>query len=166
MPDLQSIIKEQFAELKSVMDQVSDTEYCAPSGYLSNASIGAHVRHILEMFQCLLAGYEPGIVNYDKRPRNLTIETNRRFALDLMAELVGQIRLPDRALVLEACFGKERRTLIIESNFERELLYNLEHTIHHMALIKVGIAELTSVVVSERFGVAPSTLQYRAACVQ
>jgi len=46
------------------------------------------------------------------------------------------------------------------------MMYNLEHIIHHQALIKVAINQLSDFVVSDSFGVAPSTLQYRKECVQ
>ncbi|MEM9648432.1 MAG: hypothetical protein AAF969_08120, partial [Bacteroidota bacterium] len=48
----------------------------------------------------------------------------------------------------------------------REVMYNLEHTIHHHALIKVGIQFFTDIPLPESFGVAPSTLQHRQACAQ
>jgi hypothetical protein len=45
-------------------------------------------------------------------------------------------------------------------------MYNLEHLIHHEALIKVAITSMTEVAIPESFGVAPSTLQYRKECAQ
>ena len=51
----------------------------------------------------------------------------------------------------------------VKSSFERELLYCLDHAIHHQALIKIGLKELElSHLVSPDFGVAYSTLRYRA----
>ena len=51
----------------------------------------------------------------------------------------------------------------MKSSFERELLYCLDHAIHHQALIKIGLKELhLSHLVSPDFGVAYSTLRYRA----
>jgi hypothetical protein len=54
----------------------------------------------------------------------------------------------------------------LDSNYYREVMYNLEHTIHHHALIKVGIEHFTSLQLPESFGVAPSTMQYRETCAQ
>ena len=56
--------------------------------------------------------------------------------------------------------------LLIQSNYERELLYNLEHCIHHQALIKVAIIQSNSVAIDENFGVARSTIEYRKQCAQ
>jgi hypothetical protein len=54
----------------------------------------------------------------------------------------------------------------IQSNYYRELLYNLEHCIHHQALIKVAVLQLENISVNENFGVARSTIEYRKQCVQ
>jgi RNA-binding protein YhbY len=56
--------------------------------------------------------------------------------------------------------------LEIESNYTRELLYNLEHSIHHQALIKVAILQNNSIIIDENFGVAHSTIEYRKKCAQ
>jgi len=54
----------------------------------------------------------------------------------------------------------------IPSNYYRELAYNLEHTIHHMALIRVGVNEVSSIELPVEFGVAYSTVKYRKQCAQ
>jgi uncharacterized damage-inducible protein DinB len=163
---LHKIVADVFFELEEALLQISDEEYKMPSKHLFQSSIGQHVRHIIELFQCLVTGHETGVVNYDKRRRNYTIETERMVAITLMHQVIESIDRADRKIVLEASFGSDEEVIAIESNFVRELAYNLEHTIHHMALIRVGIAELTDVKVSEKFGVAPSTIQYRKACAQ
>ena len=73
----------------------------------------------------------------------------------------------DKPLLLIAeDYGIELAPVNIKTNYYRELAYNLEHTIHHMALIRVGIAEVSSLSVPENFGVAYSTLKFRERCAQ
>ena len=48
------------------------------------------------------------------------------------------------------------------SNLDRELVYNIEHAIHHMALIKIGIKEVApQLQLPEGFGVANSTIRHK-----
>jgi hypothetical protein len=54
---------------------------------------------------------------------------------------------------------------ICESNYFRELLYNLEHCIHHQALIKVAILQCETVTI-DNFGVDQTTIEYRNQCAQ
>lgn len=48
-----SSIKNNLYELIVLLKQLSNEEYSKPCSQLSDASIGEHTRHIIEMFQCL-----------------------------------------------------------------------------------------------------------------
>lgn len=157
-----SSIKESFTQLNVALEQVTDEEYVQPSQNLSNATIGQHTRHIIEMYQCLLNGYDTGLVCYDHRKRDMAIETNKEFAKQLLVDIASQSNQPNKELELTAIYGDATaEELKVNTNYYRELAYNLEHTIHHMALIKVGLKELNKSYVSENFGVASSTTRYR-----
>ena len=157
-------IQKTLNELSDLVSKLSDIEYCFPCNDLSNASIGEHTRHIIEMFQCLENQYENGIVNYDNRKRDHLIQTNSAFANDCIAAILNQIGKPNKNLLLQQIVDEEE--LLIKTNYHRELLYNLEHCIHHQALIKVAILQNATITIDENFGVARSTIEYRNQCVQ
>ena len=138
--------------------------YDKPSTLLSDASIGQHVRHIAEMYQGLMSGYDSGLVEYDKRKRDRNIETDTAFAEGILNEIINTLDRADKPL--QIVYQIEDREIILTSNYDREVMYNLEHAIHHMALIKVAVIEMTDIALPKEFGVAPTTLQYRAQCVQ
>lgn len=152
---------EQF---KEILLQLPDGCYTHSCAVLSNSSIGQHTRHIIELYLCLLKGYQNADVSYDNRERNKRIEQELPFAIDQIELIQEHLEKPNKAVKVtyELCGEKT----CLESNYFREVMYNLEHTIHHHALIKVGIQHFTQMELPESFGVAPSTLQYRQACVQ
>ncbi len=151
-------------ELVSLLDQLSNDDFISPCKSLSNSTIGEHTRHIIEMFQCLENQYEDGVVNYDKRNRDYRIQSDTTFALQTIEEIKTQLGKADKEIVLQQIIDGEE--LRIESNYFRELLYNLEHCIHHQALIKVAVLQLEHLQINEDFGVARSTIEYRKQCAQ
>ena len=164
---LKQSIKNIFVQINDSILQLSNEQYKQPSKHLFNATIGQHVRHIIELFICLGKGYESGVINYEKRNRDLRIETDKDFARELLAGIYRSLHAPDKTLLLEANYNElSEETMLIETNYYREILYNLEHTIHHMALIRVGINEISSIVLPQDFGVAASTLKHKKACAQ
>ena len=151
-------------ELELLLNQLSNEDYVSPCKGLSNATIGEHTRHIIEMFQCLQNQYENGIVNYDRGNRDYRIQTDTNFALQCIADIKNKLEKDNKKLVLHQIVDKEE--LHIESNYFRELLYNLEHCIHHQALIKVAVLQLEHLQLDADFGVARSTIEYRKQCAQ
>jgi len=164
---LQQAVNNVFVQLSVTLDQLNQEQYVQPCKTLLNATIGQHVRHIIELFQCLEEGYQAGLVNYEKRKRDITIESDKEFATKLLNEVHAGLNFPNKELELEACYDDNSSDSIkIATNFYREIAYNLEHTIHHMALIRVGINEVADIELPADFGVASSTIKYRKECAQ
>jgi hypothetical protein len=159
-------MKETAEELTNALGQISDTQYTMTCITLSGGSIGQHVRHVVELFQCLINGHETGIVNYDSRPRDQVIATHRTAALECLSVISNSISQSDKPMLLYTGLGLEDKQCIILTTYFREIVYNIEHTIHHMALIRIGITEASEIELPEKFGVAPATLKYRAECAQ
>jgi hypothetical protein len=157
-------INKTLNELIDLLHQLSNAEYSNPCEHLSNATIGEHTRHIIELFQCLEKQYESGIVNYDKRERNVLIQTDTDFAINQIQIIQNNLSKKNKKIKLQQVIDGEK--MDIESNYNRELLYNLEHCIHHQALIKVAILLSDTIKIDENFGVARSTIEYRKQCVQ
>lgn len=151
-------------QLKKVLLELPNDSFVKSCASLSGATIGQHTRHIIELYQCLLDGYLAAAVYYDNRKRNVQIEEDVDFAVGKIIHIQDTIERPKRKLLLHYKLnGYEDK---IESNYCREIMYNLEHTIHHQALIKVAINQFTDIILPDSFGVAPSTLSYRNECAQ
>lgn len=164
---LQQAVNNIFVQLAGTLEQLSCQEYVQPCKTLSDHTIGQHVRHIIELFQCLEKGYETGIVNYEKRKRDLLIETDKELAGALLQSIHQHLARTDKMLILEAAYDEHSDIPVqIGTNYFREVAYNLEHTIHHMALIRIGINEVAEIALPENFGVASSTVKHKQQCAQ
>lgn len=157
-------IHQSLDELTNLLSQLSDTDYSKSYESLSGATIGEHTRHILEMFQCLEKGYDSGVLNYDDRERNIQIQTETKFARQCIENIKVGLKTENKLIYLELVMN--HLGMRIQSNYYRELLYNLEHCVHHQALIKVAVLQCENVLVDENFGVARSTIEYRKQCAQ
>ncbi|MBC7950138.1 MAG: DinB family protein [Chitinophagaceae bacterium] len=164
---LQKPLINLLAQLRRSLEQIGDEQYQHSSDILSGTSVGAHVRHVIEFFVELFKGYDSGTVNYDNRRRDHAIEKDRVLAIESLGIIAHKLLRDDKSLLLEATFPlNETGTIHIHTNYYRELLYNLEHIVHHMALIRIGIEAVTKVELPEEFGIAESTIQFRKACAQ
>ena len=164
---LQKTIQHVFLQLSETLHLLTNEQYVHPSKSLFNATIGQHTRHIIEMFLCLENGYEEAVVNYENRKRDIRIETDKEFACALLLKIYNNLNKLNKQMVLQASYNEDSDQIIaFQTNYHREIAYNLEHTIHHMALIKVGISEFSNITLPEGFGVATSTMKYRKECAQ
>jgi uncharacterized damage-inducible protein DinB len=157
--------KENLQEIKEMVSAISTENYSSYLPVLSG-SIGQHVRHILEFYQCLIKSVHTGIVCYDDRERNQLLESSREFVLQTIDDIQDQILslVKDRKLMVRSNHSPySDADDIHQSSLFRELSYCLEHSIHHMAIIKIGINQLPGIVpISEHFGIAPATLRYNS----
>jgi uncharacterized damage-inducible protein DinB len=161
------IVSPILQQLINCLQQLTKEQYTAKSNLLNGSTIGGHTRHVIELFQCLLNGYETSSVNYEKRKRDITIEVDIQTACNLLTHIESNINKPNKNLQLQGCF-----TVInddegeVTTNYYREVIYNIEHTIHHMALIRVGVNEVSDIKLPQDFGVAPSTIKHKQLCAQ
>ena len=160
----------KLEEIKSLLLQFSEELYTAPRGILSEATIGQHFRHILEFYVCLEKGNKTGSVSYDERERNVLLETDMVYAMKSIEKLIQFLSSlkNDHSLTMKANYSDANEELtIIQTSLYRELAYALDHTVHHLAIVKIALSEeVESVQVDSNFGVAPSTIRYREQCAQ
>ncbi|MES2890815.1 MAG: DinB family protein [Bacteroidota bacterium] len=155
-----------FSQLHDVLNQLSGEQYTRAMPVILNATIGQHLRHIIELFIQLDEGYTRGTVNYDKRRRDHRIETDLHFTNEILGTIRINLDKKDKPLLLEMECEDGTGSEPVATNYYRELIYNLEHAVHHMALIRIGVNAITSVNLPEEFGLAASTIKYRSACAQ
>lgn len=156
--------REVLMQLLDCINQLNFDEYTQKILLLSDSTIGEHTRHCVELFEQLLIGYETENINYDSRKREIRIQENIDFATERIANIIQGLEKNDKKLMLCTFYNNEK--LVIESTYYRELVYNIEHCIHHQAIIKIALLQFENKLINEEFGVANSTIMYRKECVQ
>lgn len=158
----------QLDTLHILVEQLCDSDYGTPLPVLGNASLGMHLRHILE-FHITLMEAKGDEVDYDARPRDKALETERSAALKKLAQLRHWLEalLSDRQMVLLADHSLDGSSQErMGTSLFRELAYGFDHGIHHMALLRIGVEQhFPHITLHADFGVAPSTIRARA-CVR
>ena len=125
--------------------------------------IGAHIRHVHDHFRSLFIGLNTGVVDYNLRNRDSMEEVNLSISLSENKHILNQLVTLNVAsskieIISEInCHATE--SLQMTSSVERELLYLINHTIHHAAIIK-HMMDNAGVSCPSEIGLAPGTATY------
>ncbi len=152
-------------DAKHYLNRIDQTKYNESIELLSGSSIGGHTRHFIEFFQCLLEQKTQQIqVNYDLRPRNSEIEKYPNKANESIEKIIkdlNQHTWQEDCHIAAEYNPDTNEKVCIHTSFGRELMYNIEHTIHHLALIKIGLKLIVpEMELPSHFGIAPSTIKF------
>ncbi len=152
---------EVLNDAKLYLTKLTDEEYSQEIELMSNSTIGQHTRHFIEFFLCLLSQVNKQEINYCLRERDLNIQQRPETAIKTIDDII--LRLDDLNLASQVQFFPAKdATTSITSTVARELSYNIEHCIHHLALIKIGLKILKpEMELPSSFGVAASTIRHR-----
>lgn len=171
--DIKEIAARTLSDALYYLNDIDPEVYAMPLDLLFGASIGQHTRHLVEFYQCLLdqATVEGSTVNYALRARDLRIEEDPAFAAGRIQELCRRINAIGSNIVCTLVCDEhvdDKSGITVPTNMEREMIYNIEHTIHHLAIIKIGLrAVAPRIELPAHFGIAPSTIKHKQAqCAQ
>jgi uncharacterized damage-inducible protein DinB len=156
-------------QAECLLMRLDDAEYrTAPAG-VTVAPAGAHLRHVLDFYECFLDGLPLAHVDYERRGRQASVEQCREAALEKVREIAVRLEMEGRLLAdgmvfvkaeeADASLGAGERFVL--SSTGRELQVLSSHTVHHFALIAIALRGHGHVLDAD-FGVAPSTLRFRA----
>ena len=154
-------------QIQGILNQLNDTQYALALDIFNGSSVGMHIRHIFDFYDCVVHGCDCDTIDYNKRDRNPSIEQNRSAAIsafDQMTNLAGQLNDHTQLQVITdfSINEKDERPSVL-SSIGRELMYAYDHAVHHLAIIKMGIrASFPEVVLEKHLGVAPSTIKYQS----
>jgi len=150
-------------QLSSLIHLLTKEEYKSQLTILNKSSIGQHIRHIIEFYIEFDNGYKSGNISYDNRERKLQLETNQALVTDELKRIINTLQKYDlnKELLIESNHGlNQNETILSKSSCRREIVYALDHTIHHLAIIKIAFqVEFKHIKIIPNLGIAPSTLR-------
>lgn len=157
-----------FDQLTAFTEQCTDQDFQKPLPVIMNKTVGKHLRHIIEFFDILAKGYLSGELSYDHRLHDPSVEESRFLALDKLQELSQKISTcqsdKELSLTVDYTADGQEATMTLKTTFFRELSYNIEHAIHHMAILKIAVLqEMPYLELAPQFGVAYATVRYEKA---
>ena len=143
---INTICKENLNSMLVLLKKITNQDYSTPIKHLNNSTIGQHYRHIIEFYLCYLKGLEDNHINFDSRERSIKLETNKTCCIETKNTIIEKLssKLNNQsAIIFEYNYTIENsQSAEMVSNTLRELLFCLDHSIHHQALIKVALIEL------------------------
>ena len=159
---MNSIIKSTLLTLqksKLLIDILSDEQFGNDSISPYYSSIGSHIRHIYDFYDCALHPNEMGYVDLTARKRNGSVENccnNASEYLDkIICKLDGFSRNANDTITVIDDLGTGK----IEINYTYSALFAQanSHTIHHYAIISYIMDRLGITINDSTFGYNPTT---------
>jgi len=127
------------------------------------SGIGPHVRHVDDHFRAFRVGIKSGTVNYNVRRRECALERRSDLGLTAIDSLITWLQalttteIPVTVESEISCLQTENAQF--QSNTNRELLYLINHTIHHAAYAAMLLRQ-HGVIPDAVVGYAPATASY------
>ena len=126
------------------------------------SSIGVHVRHIIDRYQCFFDGLGAGRINYDDRRRGTPVETEVATAAGAVADTrrrcdIRHLESRGADIVVRELVHYDGEPASADSTLDRELMGLITHSIHHLAIIAL-LARNQGYPVPKNLGKAPSTI--------
>jgi len=153
----------------ALLEQIGDDAYAERHPKFFNASVGGHIRHNLDHYLNFFSGLPQGRIDYETRARDPRSEVEIRYALAQMADIISgldalgesDLDVPCTVRVNADSDDQDDPAHWSGSTVRRELQFLLGHAIHHHAQI-AAMCRDTGVEPSQDFGMAPSTVRYKA----
>jgi len=164
METLKQASKQIIGQLIGLAENLADEKFTKPLPVLLNNSIGKHYRHVIEFYMVMFKGVHTGRINYDSRQHDPELEESRERCLAELKKISQHFNEPfwlDPMELTGSYSLDSDETFTLSTNAEREMVYNIEHAIHHMAIIRIAVTrEFSEIQLEEEFGYAYSTLKH------
>ena len=143
-----------------LLNYISDDEYSNTSVAPYYSSIGIHMRHILDVFDCILIGLESGDINLTSRKRNELAENYTQQGIAYFEDIIQRLKLLEKENFNKIVMVTDDLGLgIVSVNYTLSgiLIQAHSHAIHHFASVGYVISQLGIMLPDDDFGFNPTT---------
>ncbi len=156
---IQSTLK-TLQKSEILLDHLSNTQLCDASVPPYHSSIGSHIRHILDFYNCIFSVDASNKIDLTARSRDKSVEADCGCAKDYLYSTIEKLKtmadLDMNATVIatdDLGLGKTDITY----TYAALLAQANSHTIHHYAIINFIFDTLGIVINDPEFGYNPTT---------
>ena len=139
---------------------ITDEQYSNTSIAPYNSSIGSHMRHILDVFDCVFEGLNEKNINLINRKRNVLAETCTEHGINYFNKTIEKLQYLktedfDKIVKVTDDLGLG----VISANYTLAaiLIQAHSHAIHHFASVGYVISQLGIQLPDDDFGFNPTT---------
>lgn len=143
-----------------LLNCITDNEYNNTTIAPYYSSIGVHMRHILDVFDCVLDGLESGNINLINRKRNDLAENCTQHGIAYFDETLQRLKLIEKEDFNKIVMVTDDLGLgIVSVNYTLGgiLIQAHSHAIHHFASVGYVISQLGIELPDTDFGFNPTT---------
>ena len=150
-----------LVKLISPLDKI----YAQKNIHLNNETIRKHVRHIIDFYLCFINGIKIKFIDYDKRERNKKVENDKEYAIKTISVIINLLKNSYLNTPITITLNLSITKSSLNSSIERELMYIVDHAIHHGHIIQLFIKNYYPNDYKNIEFYSPSTLDH-AQCVK
>ncbi len=144
----------------NLLNSINDEQYANNSTAPYYSSIGIHMRHILDVFDCIFKGIEAKQIDLSARERNELAETKVAVGLAYFDQIMSQlkeIQVGDLDNMVEVKDDLGMGMVTANYTLAAALIQAHSHAIHHFASIGYIISQMGINLPDGDFGYNPTT---------
>lgn len=143
-----------------LLNSIDDAQYSDVSVAPYFSSIGGHMRHVLDVFDCIFEGLETKKVDLAARKRNELSEQKIAFGLNYFNEVITKLNTLnniDLDQIVEVQDDLGLGVVVQNYTLGSALIQAHSHAIHHFASLGYLVNQLDIALPDNNFGYNPTT---------
>jgi len=153
-------IEKNLQRAITLLNSIDDNQYSDTSIAPYYSSIGGHIRHVLDVFDCIFEGLETKKVDLTARKRNELAETKTDYGIAYIDSVISQINSlnkEDLNQIVQVTDDLGLGKITVDYTLASAFIQAHSHAIHHFASVGYVISQLGIELPDADFGYNPTT---------